>query len=102
MAREAGRSGLTLGEARVARLIAEGRSDEEIAEHLRVRVVEVEADLAALYHKLGVRSRTELALLIAPSSPPAGASANANRAAADGPGSSESTPRGHSEGRTTP
>lgn len=64
---KADRAGLTLDEARVARLVAEGRTDEEIAERLGVTVVEVDADLAQLYRKLGVRSRTELALLIAPS-----------------------------------
>ena len=78
---EAGRAALTLSEARVARLIAEGRTDEEIAERLGVTVVEVDADLAELYRKLGVRSRTELALLIAPSS---------------------LAPDGNPEGRTTP
>ena len=70
MAMEAGRSGLTLREARVARLIADGRTDEEIAERLGVTVIDVDADLAELYRKLDVRSRTELALLISPSTPP--------------------------------
>jgi DNA-binding CsgD family transcriptional regulator len=64
-----GRASLTLSEARVARLIAEGRTDEEIAKGLGLTVVQVDADRAALYRKLGVRSRTELALLISPSTP---------------------------------
>jgi DNA-binding CsgD family transcriptional regulator len=93
----AGRAGLTLSEARVARLIAEGRTDEEIAERLGVTVHEVDVDLAELYRKLGVQSRTELALLISPSRPPE----EANDAAITG-GVIESTPAGHSEGRTTP
>jgi DNA-binding CsgD family transcriptional regulator len=67
---EAGRSGLTLSEARVARLIAEGRTDKEIADRLGVSVVDVDSDLAGLFRKLGVKSRTELALLISPSTPP--------------------------------
>jgi DNA-binding CsgD family transcriptional regulator len=64
---KAGGAGLTLSEARVARLVAEGRTDEEIAERLGITVIEVDGDLAELYRKLGVRSRTELALLISPS-----------------------------------
>ena len=64
---ESGHSSLTLSEARVARLVAEGRTDEEIAERLGVTVVEVDADLGELLRKLGVGSRTELALLISPS-----------------------------------
>lgn len=94
---EAGRAGLTLREARVARLIAEGRTDEEIAERLGVTAVAVDADLEELFRKLGVRSRTELALLISPSMPPPGADAPG------GPGGVlELTPEGHSEGKTTP
>ncbi len=91
-ATEGGRFGLTLTEARVARLIAEGRTDDEIAERLGVTVVEVDADLAELFRKLGVRSRTELALLMAPSTLPEEAKA-----------SNEPTPGpdGHSEGKTT-
>ncbi len=90
---EAGRSGLTLSEARVARLIAEGRTDEEIAERLGGTVVEVNSDLAELFRKLGVRSRTELALLISPSPPPEDATGSNGRT----PG-----PDGHSEGSATP
>jgi len=56
---------LTLQETRVARLVAEGRSDAEIAERLAVSVTEVTADLADIFRKLGLRSRTELALLAA-------------------------------------
>jgi DNA-binding CsgD family transcriptional regulator len=90
---EAGRSGLTLSEARVARLVAEGRTDAEIAERLGVSVVEVDADLAELFRKLGVRSRTEPALPISLSTPPE-----------DAAETSEPTPGpdGRSEGRATP
>lgn len=54
---------LTLRETRVARLVAEGRADAEIAERLGVSVTEVSVELAAVVRKLGLRSRTELALL---------------------------------------
>jgi DNA-binding NarL/FixJ family response regulator len=54
---------LTLRESHVARLVAEGLSDAEIAERLAVSVVSVSAELAEVFAKLGLRSRTELALL---------------------------------------
>ncbi len=94
---KAGRSGLSLSEARVARLIAEGRTDTEIAGRLGMTVVEVDADLDELYRKLGVRSRTELALLISPSTPSEVATDVAVAGAVIEP-----TPEGHSEERTTP
>lgn len=62
----ADRPGLTLNEARVARLVAEGRTDEEIAERLAISVVDIDRDLAEVLHKLDLRSRTELALLLFP------------------------------------
>ena len=61
---------LTLRESQVARLVAEGLSDAEIAERLAVSVVNVGAELAEIFAKLGLRSRTELALL-APAGIPA-------------------------------
>jgi DNA-binding CsgD family transcriptional regulator len=61
---DAGRAGLTLSEARVARLVAEGRTNEEIAESLAITVIDVDAELAEVFRKLGLRSRTELALLL--------------------------------------
>lgn len=54
---------LSLSETRVARLVAEGLSDEEVAERLAISVVTVSAELAEVLRKLGLRSRTELALL---------------------------------------
>ncbi|TAK00820.1 MAG: LuxR family transcriptional regulator [Chloroflexota bacterium] len=63
---DSGRPGLTLSEARVARLVAEGRSDAEIAERLAITVIDVDAELAAVFRKLGLRSRTELSLLVPP------------------------------------
>ena len=66
-----GLGSLTLGEARVARLVAQGLTDQEIAERLAIEVVDVSAELADIVRKLGLRSRTELALL-APERPTPG------------------------------
>ena len=63
MSMEAGLRRLSLREARVARLVAEGLSDEQIAERLGLDVVDVNAELAEVFRKLGLRSRTELSLL---------------------------------------
>lgn len=63
MAMEAGLRRLTLREARVARLVAEGLSDAQVAERLGIGVADVSAELAGVFRKLGLRSRTELALL---------------------------------------
>jgi DNA-binding CsgD family transcriptional regulator len=52
--------GLTPTEERVAELAAAGRSNREIAESLFMSVNTVEANLSRVYHKLRVRSRTEL------------------------------------------
>jgi DNA-binding NarL/FixJ family response regulator len=60
---EEGLRSLSLREVRVARLVAEGLSDEQVAERLGIGVVDVSAELAAVFRKLGLRSRTELALL---------------------------------------
>lgn len=59
-------SRLTLTEAGVARLAAEGRTNDEVAALLALRPRVVEGHLTRVYSKLGVRSRTELALLLAP------------------------------------
>jgi DNA-binding CsgD family transcriptional regulator len=53
--------GLTPTEQRVADLVAEGRSNKEVADALFVSVRTVEANLTRVYAKLGIRSRTELA-----------------------------------------
>ena len=53
--------GLTPTEERVAGLVAEGRSNKEVADALFVSVRTVEANLTRIYAKLGIRSRTELA-----------------------------------------
>jgi DNA-binding CsgD family transcriptional regulator len=52
---------LTSTERRVAELVAEGRSNKEVAAALFVTPKTVEANLSRVYAKLGARSRTELA-----------------------------------------
>lgn len=62
----AGGSGdeLTGGEQRIAFLAARGRRNDEIALDLALSPKTVEWNLTRIYRKLGVRSRTELALLL--------------------------------------
>jgi DNA-binding CsgD family transcriptional regulator len=52
---------LTATERRVAELVAEGRSNKEVAAALFVSVRAVEANLSRIYAKLEIGSRTELA-----------------------------------------
>jgi DNA-binding CsgD family transcriptional regulator len=54
-------NGLTPSELRVANLVAEGRTNREVAAALVVTERTVETHLTHIYRKLGVRSRTELA-----------------------------------------
>ena len=54
-------SGITAAEARVAELVAAGRSNREVAGELFMSPKTVEAHLSRIYRKLGVRSRAELA-----------------------------------------
>ncbi|MFG6194352.1 response regulator transcription factor [Nonomuraea sp. JJY05] len=61
-ARPPGPYGLKPSEARVATLAARGRSNREIAEELVIEVKTVETHLSSAYRKLGVRSRTQLAV----------------------------------------
>jgi DNA-binding CsgD family transcriptional regulator len=56
-----GASGITAAEARVAELVAAGRSNREVAGELFMSPKTVEAHLSRIYRKLGVRSRAELA-----------------------------------------
>jgi DNA-binding CsgD family transcriptional regulator len=53
--------GLTPTEERIARLVAAGKSNKEIAAELYVTVRTVETNLSRIYAKLGLRSRGELA-----------------------------------------
>jgi len=58
-------SDLTPTEERVAALVAEGHTNREVADALFVSVKTVEANLSRIYHKMSVRSRTELGRRIA-------------------------------------
>ena len=59
------RLALTPRERRIASLVAEALTNEEIAERLGIRPRTVEWNLTRIYRTLGVRSRTELAARIA-------------------------------------
>jgi len=59
--RAAGTGALTPTERRVAELVAEGRTNREVADLLFLSAKTVAAHLTSAYAKLGVRSRTELA-----------------------------------------
>lgn len=59
-----GRSLLTIAETRVARAAAAGRTNREIAAQLFVSVRTVETHLGNAYRKMGVRTRTQLALAL--------------------------------------
>ncbi len=58
--------GMTAAERRVAALVAEGRTNREVAAALFVGERTVETHLSHVYAKLGVRSRTELARVYRP------------------------------------
>jgi len=71
--RELGRLGgarapgaLTEAERRVAELVSSGLSNRDVAARLFTSVRTVEGHLAAVYRKIGVRSRTELASRLGP------------------------------------
>jgi len=53
---------LTGGEEKIAVLAARGRRNDEIARELDLSPKTVEWTLTRVYRKLGVRSRTELAI----------------------------------------
>lgn len=56
-------SELTQTERRIIALVADGRTNHEIADRLRMRPKTVEWNLTKIYRKLNVRSRTELAVM---------------------------------------
>jgi DNA-binding NarL/FixJ family response regulator len=56
---------LTAAERRVAALVAEGKKNREIGQTLYMSVATVEAHLTRIYRKLDLRSRSELARLVA-------------------------------------
>ena len=57
-------SELTPTERKVAELVAQGRRNTEVAKALGVSAKTVEYHLTRVYRKLGLRSRTDLALLV--------------------------------------
>lgn len=59
--RRASGSALTAAEARVAELVVEGKTNQEVAQALFVSEKTVEANLTRIYRKLDVRSRAALA-----------------------------------------
>jgi DNA-binding CsgD family transcriptional regulator len=58
-------SELTPTEQRIAQLVGDGKKNREVADALFISVKTVEANLSRIFHKLGVRSRTELTRRIA-------------------------------------
>jgi DNA-binding CsgD family transcriptional regulator len=70
------RDRLTPHELRIAMRVAEGRTNPEVAAELFVSRKTVEHHLSQVYRKLGVRSRTELARVLAPGLPEHPESAN--------------------------
>ena len=55
---------LTEREQQIVQLVSEGLSNAQIAQRLSLSVQTVKNRLSALYPKLGVRSRTELAVAL--------------------------------------
>ena len=55
---------LTAGELRVARLVARGASNRDVADWLSISSKTVESHLSRIYRKLGVRSRADVAYLV--------------------------------------
>jgi DNA-binding CsgD family transcriptional regulator len=56
---------LTAQEARIARAVASGATNKEVAAELFLSPKTIEFHLSSIYRKLGIRSRTELAGLVA-------------------------------------
>jgi DNA-binding NarL/FixJ family response regulator len=56
---------LTEGELRVALAVGRGLTNREAASQLALSPKTVDAHLQAIYRKLGIRGRTELALVVA-------------------------------------
>lgn len=63
---------LSAREAQVARCVAEGKSNQEVADQLFISERTVKAHLGSVFDKLGVRDRLQLALLVAAVKPAAG------------------------------
>jgi DNA-binding CsgD family transcriptional regulator len=60
---------LTPTEERIAGLVAIGQRNDEVAAELRLSAKTVEWHLSRVYRKLGVRSRTELSVLVLKGNP---------------------------------
>jgi DNA-binding CsgD family transcriptional regulator len=60
---------LTPAEQRVAELVAQGRSNPDVAQALRLSAKTVEWHLSHVYRKLGVRRRGELAAVFGATTP---------------------------------
>ena len=78
---------LTPAEERVAALVAEGKTNREVAAALFVSDRTVEGHLARIFGKLGIRHRTEIASVLAPGQTQGMASSNTG----DSPVSTESS-----------
>jgi DNA-binding CsgD family transcriptional regulator len=63
--RRRSKGGLTATERQIVELVAQGRSNKEVAAALFVTVKTVETNLSRVYAKLGLRSRAELASRLA-------------------------------------
>jgi DNA-binding NarL/FixJ family response regulator len=59
------RHALTAGEWRIAAMVTDGSTNREIAQILNISPKTVEAHLSHIYRKTSVRSRSQLAVLIA-------------------------------------
>jgi DNA-binding CsgD family transcriptional regulator len=77
IAARAAQGGLTETERRVAALIAQGHSNRQIAATMFVTENTVQSHIQHIFHKLGVRSRTELAARY-PSAPPSSSTASSS------------------------
>ena len=64
--RRTGMQSLTQSQLRVARLAADGLSNQAIARELWLTVKTVESHLSATYRKLGISSRTQLPAMLEP------------------------------------
>ncbi len=61
-------SALSARESQVARAVAAGKSNKEVADQLHVSERTIKAHLSAVFEKLGVRDRVQLVLLVSSSS----------------------------------